>query len=89
MVDASCTIWQDDCGERGSCWVYDHSELALRVCLLGVAYKLLSLTFHALTIFFYKPPQDDTKSDGLELTDNNSKGTLASSDHSLTNNTTD
>lgn len=66
MIDSSCDIWQDQCGEKGSCWVYNQSELALRICLLTVAFKVASLTFHSLALFLYKAPKDE-KSGNIEM----------------------
>lgn len=57
MIDASCTVWQDECGETGSCWVYDNFEMSVRLLGLMVIFKVLSLTFTSLALKLYKPPK--------------------------------
>ncbi len=39
LFDSACIYWQDECGRRGNCWVYENmdlSERALSVGLIGV-----------------------------------------------------
>ncbi|KAH6928996.1 hypothetical protein HPB50_022373 [Hyalomma asiaticum] len=39
LTDASCIVWEDRCGERGSCWLYDLKKL--RFLIHGVTTALL------------------------------------------------
>uniref|UniRef100_A0A1E1XJ76 Solute carrier organic anion transporter family member n=1 Tax=Amblyomma aureolatum TaxID=187763 RepID=A0A1E1XJ76_9ACAR len=39
LTDASCIVWEDRCGERGSCWLYDLKKL--RYLIHGVTTALL------------------------------------------------
>ena len=34
MLDAACVIWQDNCGEDGSCWVYDDDKIYKAVFII-------------------------------------------------------
>ena len=39
LFDSSCLLWQDECGCRGNCWIYDNDGLsrnALSLALPGV-----------------------------------------------------
>ena len=35
LFDASCVYWQEECGDRGNCWVYENEDLSLQ--MLGVS----------------------------------------------------
>ncbi|KAH9368283.1 hypothetical protein HPB48_008051 [Haemaphysalis longicornis] len=39
LADASCLLWEDKCGERGACWLYDLPKF--RFILHGVTAALL------------------------------------------------
>lgn len=39
LVDSSCLVWEDRCGDRGACWLYDLSKF--RFLLHGVTAALL------------------------------------------------
>lgn len=55
--DMSCVLWQyDECGERGSCLIYDNKELALLLFIMCFSIKALSLVAMVLALVVYKPP---------------------------------
>lgn len=56
VFDMSCALWQEDCGQRGSCWVYDGRTLALGFLFLGLCVKVISSISYLLAIFLYRPP---------------------------------
>lgn len=58
MIDASCTLWEDDCGTRGSCWVYDNKGMSMRLFILALVLKCLSIVFNVIAMFVYKPPKE-------------------------------
>ncbi|KAH9368280.1 hypothetical protein HPB48_021226 [Haemaphysalis longicornis] len=41
LADASCLLWEDKCGERGACWLYDLPKF--RFTVHGVTAALLVL----------------------------------------------
>ena len=47
LFDASCILWEEECGRRGNCLVYDSSKLG--IYLLSVALPCL---FIAVCLFF-------------------------------------
>ncbi|XP_067950254.1 solute carrier organic anion transporter family member 4C1-like [Watersipora subatra] len=55
MFDASCLVWKGGCGSNGLCWVYDTKELTLRVTLLTLSLKFISLVCTAIALRLYKP----------------------------------
>ena len=63
VFDMSCSLWQEDCGSRGSCWVYDGSMLALGFLGLCFVVKVISTLSYILAIVLYHPPPPALKSD--------------------------
>ncbi|XP_074652652.1 solute carrier organic anion transporter family member 4A1-like [Tubulanus polymorphus] len=63
VMDQSCLIWQEKCGETGSCWMYDNRMMSLCVFGLGVGLSSLGGILYALALFFYKPPKPDSVSE--------------------------
>ncbi|XP_061656950.1 solute carrier organic anion transporter family member 4A1 isoform X2 [Syngnathoides biaculeatus] len=56
MIDISCLLWQDQCGEQGSCYFYQNSAMSRYTLLAGVLYKFLGALFFLLASILYKPP---------------------------------
>ena len=70
-TDAGCLIWQTECGENVSCWLYDISTVSRNYFIFGVVTKLFSMFFFLCAIWFYKPPVDadlqiDTQKDTVQ-----------------------
>ena len=39
MFDSACIFWQEECGRRGNCWVYENkhvSERAVSIAIVGI-----------------------------------------------------
>ena len=34
MLDMACVVWQNTCGEEGSCWVYDDNKIYKAVFII-------------------------------------------------------
>ncbi|MBN3287654.1 SO4A1 protein, partial [Polyodon spathula] len=40
VIDNSCMLWQDQCGEQGSCYLYQNSTMGVYTLIAGVIYKV-------------------------------------------------
>ncbi|XP_066558357.1 solute carrier organic anion transporter family member 4A1 isoform X1 [Amia ocellicauda] len=69
VIDISCLLWQDQCGEQGSCYLYQNSDMSRYTLIAGVIYKLLGTLFFLLAALLYKPPPESPQSNS-ENTDN-------------------
>ncbi|XP_067940411.1 solute carrier organic anion transporter family member 4C1-like [Watersipora subatra] len=58
MIDNSCSLWEEDCGVRGSCWIYNNAQMSLRLFLLTVILKVISIVFNLIGLVVYKPPPE-------------------------------
>jgi len=74
LYDSSCLFWQEECGDRGNCWVYDNNDLSLRVFALMLGVRILSAIFAACTwVFFdvtlcsHNKVNEHSKKDGIEM----------------------
>ena len=45
IFDSSCAYWQEECGDRGNCYVLDNEDLSLRLFLVSAAARALSVIF--------------------------------------------
>ena len=61
IMDMSCKLWQDNCGRRGSCWIYDTDKLATNLVALGMMIKALIFVIFLIAQFIYKPPVEEEK----------------------------
>lgn len=53
LFDASCEFWQEQCGERGNCWVYHNEDLSLRIFwVVGSARVLSVISAICIYVFF-------------------------------------
>ena len=77
LFDTSCEFWQEQCGDRGNCWVYHNEDLSLRIfAVVGSARILTAIFAICIYIFFdvtlcnYNKEKQRTKSsDDLPMVD--------------------
>lgn len=55
LLDRSCTLWRQNCGERGSCLLYDHWWMSRYVLMLTTGFVFLSCICFNLAWFLYRP----------------------------------
>ena len=75
VFDSSCLFWQEDCGRRGNCWVYDNSTLSIRALILAVGGMVSYVVFVFLCWLVYprqpktskKKAKTSKKKDGIPL----------------------
>ena len=53
LFDASCVYWQEECGDRGNCWVYHNEDLSLRMFGVCIGVRFVSVVFAFCTWMFY------------------------------------
>lgn len=53
LFDVSCVYWQEECGDRGNCWVYENYDLSLRMFGVFIGVRIVSLLFAFCTWKFY------------------------------------
>nr|XP_029506187.1 solute carrier organic anion transporter family member 4A1-like [Oncorhynchus nerka] len=68
VIDISCLLWQDQCGEQGSCYLYQNSAMSRYTLIAGIIYKVLGMMFFLLASVLYKPPPESPQS-SCESTD--------------------
>lgn len=56
LFDTSCLYWQDQCGSRGNCWVYDNNLLSYRLLSLPLAGMVLTSLCTLLAWRLYPSP---------------------------------
>nr|XP_040131031.1 solute carrier organic anion transporter family member 4A1 isoform X3 [Ictidomys tridecemlineatus] len=64
VIDRACLLWQDQCGQQGSCFVYQNAAMSQYMLIAGLTYKVLGFLSFAAACFLYKSPSGS--SDGTE-----------------------
>ena len=73
IFDQSCLVWQDNCGSRGACWIYDSAVLSWRLFLMNFIVNIFSGIMFFLSVIIYKPPKttddekDGTSTDKIDM----------------------
>ena len=62
VFDSACLFWQQDCGRRGNCWVYDNSTLSMRAVLLALLAMMCYIFFIILCWLFYPKREGSSSS---------------------------
>ncbi|XP_062316371.1 solute carrier organic anion transporter family member 4A1 isoform X2 [Osmerus eperlanus] len=62
VIDISCLLWQDQCGEQGSCYLYHNSAMSRYTLIAGIIYKVLGTVFFLLASVLYQPPPESPHS---------------------------
>ncbi|XP_028266760.1 solute carrier organic anion transporter family member 4A1 [Parambassis ranga] len=68
VIDISCLLWQDQCGEQGSCYLYHNSAMSQYTLVAGIIFKALGTIFFLLASILYQPPPESPQS-SCESTD--------------------
>uniref|UniRef100_A0A914X2S5 Uncharacterized protein n=1 Tax=Plectus sambesii TaxID=2011161 RepID=A0A914X2S5_9BILA len=84
MIDTTCLKWQQSCGERGSCLVYDPGLLSWTLFGIAVVCKIGSIAASIVGYMLYRPNDQDNElsvqtadSRGpLQLTVNDDRGRM-------------
>ena len=58
IFDASCLVWQESCGERGACWIYDSESVSKGITSALVITKSSSCICAVIALCLYKKPED-------------------------------
>lgn len=61
VLDTSCDVWQDSCGVRGSCWVYDRKDMSWKLFAWWCAVKVVSSLAFFIGGKVYKAPASSEK----------------------------
>ncbi|NXO02958.1 SO4A1 protein, partial [Rhinopomastus cyanomelas] len=73
MIDKSCLVWQDQCGEQGSCYVYQNSAMSQYTLIAGLVYKVLGTIFFLVSCLLYKPPPAESVPGSLDTSENSNR----------------
>ena len=55
MVDSACLFWEEECGKRGACRIYDPAKF--RQVFHGVTALIMFAAFVVDAIVWYKAPE--------------------------------
>jgi len=59
IFDNACLLWKYECGERGSCWVYDSNYLSKGLAIVMVFSKIIIVTCYFIALRYYQPPDEE------------------------------
>jgi len=68
LTDTACLVWQEECGEPSSCWIYDNGVVSRNYFLIAIATKAVSMLFFSLAFILYKPPPEALEEEKREST---------------------
>ncbi|XP_069107929.1 solute carrier organic anion transporter family member 4A1-like [Argopecten irradians] len=54
IIDSACKVWQDVCGEVGSCWIYEKADMGIRIFVWWCLVKGCSILCYFLAQHFYR-----------------------------------
>ncbi|XP_076338808.1 solute carrier organic anion transporter family member 74D-like [Tachypleus tridentatus] len=73
IVDSSCLVWEETCGETGNCWVYDSEKFRYSLHGTSLAFLILSIIFDFLVFLlssrlknFYSDDGKDSQTDEVQ-----------------------
>lgn len=55
IFDTSCIYWQEECGRRGNCWVYNNNSISVRAFFLSLFGVAANTVFMILCWIFFPP----------------------------------
>ncbi|KAG0418877.1 hypothetical protein HPB47_004529 [Ixodes persulcatus] len=63
LIDTSCLLWEDRCGRRGSCAIYENAVMGMNIFQFMISVKSASIVFFfcASIVSSDKRPEEDTR----------------------------
>ena len=85
IFDTSCIYWQEECGRRGNCWVYNNDSISICAFFLSFFGVSVNTVFMVLCWIFF-PPVSCRKKSQQEATDQEDSGGSATGANEVTTN---
>ncbi|RUS70101.1 hypothetical protein EGW08_022140 [Elysia chlorotica] len=85
LLDSSCGVWREKCGNRLSCWIYNSDDLILSVFLFVTSLKVCTIIFTSLALYLYRPPSPTPLESKQALRESGAGGLLKKSEISAAN----
>ncbi|XP_022324180.1 solute carrier organic anion transporter family member 4A1-like [Crassostrea virginica] len=67
IIDSACRVWQEVCSETGSCWVYEKTDMGVKMFIWWCLTKSLSVLFYFCAQYFYKPAEKIVSDDDEDM----------------------
>lgn len=80
IMDSACKVWQDICGTEGNCWIYEKTDMGIKLFIWWIIIKILSLVCNFVAQYLYIPPHDADDNDDNDDFDEDNKQSSARSD---------
>uniref|UniRef100_A0A3B5KR34 Solute carrier organic anion transporter family member n=1 Tax=Xiphophorus couchianus TaxID=32473 RepID=A0A3B5KR34_9TELE len=61
VIDISCLLWQDQCGDQGSCYIYHNSAMSQYTLVAGIIFKVIFIVRHHFTLKMLKMKESGTE----------------------------
>ena len=55
LLDSSCILWNEECGVRGQCHLYDRVKASVYIVLFGIGMKIVAIACFIVMLVTYKP----------------------------------
>nr|XP_006811917.1 PREDICTED: solute carrier organic anion transporter family member 4C1-like [Saccoglossus kowalevskii] len=76
-IDSSCLVWQEVCGDTGTCWIYDNHTFGLKFVVIGIVVAGIALFVCIVALLVYKAPPDTQIADNIDSTSTEPVSTMA------------
>ncbi|XP_006811918.1 solute carrier organic anion transporter family member 4C1-like [Saccoglossus kowalevskii] len=83
VVDSACVMWQEDCGDTGTCWIYDNHGFAMRFVVFGAAFTGLAMLCSLGALLTYKPPPEPSNEEKIDSANTEPISTIGNSTTTL------
>ena len=67
IFDTTCTYWQDICGTRGNCWIYDGYKLSMRSIITSAVGMSLNFLFSFIAWLYYPSQTQSEKNNSGKI----------------------
>jgi len=86
IFDTSCIYWQEECGRRGNCWVYNNDSISISAFFLSFFGVATNTVFMILCWIFFPPVSCRRKTQQQETADQDNSGRSTTKPNEVTTN---
>lgn len=73
VMDSSCILWKEECGQRQFCWLYENGNLALYVFTATAICKGVKLGVYTLLWYYHKKLDTPDEKEKVALPEDTNK----------------
>ena len=67
VFDKACLVWEEKCGAKGSCWIYDGVFLSRGITIWIMSASVITIVLYGISLKLYKEPKPSNNNTAITM----------------------